>query len=110
MDIIQSETNGGKKSVIFDDHTYRLSNVLRNGDKSYRCTKKSCKARITTDADRKTIVKNLHEHNHGVDPQKTESQQLRIRVRKASGGISESPSKIIRTELQGIVKYDLWRK
>jgi hypothetical protein len=43
-------------------------------------------------------------HNHGVDPQKTESQQLRIRVRKASGGISESPSKIIRTELQSIVK------
>ena len=55
MDIIQSDTNGGKKSVIFDDHTYRLSNVLRNGDKSYRCTKKSCKARITTDADSKTI-------------------------------------------------------
>ena len=51
MDIIQSETNRGKKSVIFDDHTYRLS----NGDKSYRCTKKSCKARITTDADSKTI-------------------------------------------------------
>jgi hypothetical protein len=25
MDIIQSETNRGKKSVIFDDHTYRFS-------------------------------------------------------------------------------------
>ena len=110
MDIIQSETNRGKKSLLFDD-TYRLSDILKNGDKSYRCTKnKSCKVRITTDADSKTIVKNLHEHNHGVDPQKTESQQLRIRVRKASGGISESSSKIIRTELQGIVKYDLWRK
>jgi hypothetical protein len=90
---------------------YKLSNVLKNGDKSYRwCTNKSFKARITTDADSKTIVKNHHEHNHGVDPQKTESQQLRIRVRKASGGISESPSKIIRTELQSIVKYGLWRK
>jgi len=32
-----------------------------------------------------TIVKTLNEHNHGVDSQKTESQQLRIRVRKASG-------------------------
>jgi hypothetical protein len=38
MGIIQSETNRGKKSVIFDDHIYRLSNVLKNGDKSYRCT------------------------------------------------------------------------
>jgi hypothetical protein len=44
MDIIQSETNRDKKSVIFDDHTYRLSNVLKNGDKSYRCTKKSCES------------------------------------------------------------------
>ena len=105
MDIFQSETNRGKKSLLFDD-TYRLSNILKNGDKSYRCTKnKSCKVRITTDADSKTTVKTLNEHNHGVDPQKTESQQLRIRVRKASGDIPARPSKIIRTELQGIVKY-----
>ena len=82
-----------------------MSNVLKNKDKSYRCAIKSCKARITTDADSKTIVKILNEHNHDVDPQKTESQQLRITVRKASGDISESSSKIIRTELQGIVKY-----
>ena len=27
MDIIQSETNRGKKSLLFDD-TYRLSNIL----------------------------------------------------------------------------------
>ena len=66
---------------------------------------KSCKARITTDADSKTIVKTLNEHNHDVDPQKTESQQLIIRVRKSSGDICERPSKIIHTELQGIIKY-----
>ena len=29
MDIIQSETNRGKKSINFNDHTYRLSNVLK---------------------------------------------------------------------------------
>ena len=81
-----------------------MSNVLKNEDKSYRCTKKSCTVRITTDADSKTIAKTLNEHKHGVDPQKTESQQLRIRVRKASGDISERPSKIIRTDLHGIVK------
>lgn len=101
MDVIQSETNRGKESIIFDEHRYRLSNVLKNGDKSYRCTKKSCKARITTDSESKTIVKALHEHNHNVDQRKTEAQQLRVRVRKASGDISERPSKIIRTELQG---------
>ena len=42
MGIIQSETNRGKKSVIIDDK-YRLSNVLKNGDRSYRCTKKVAK-------------------------------------------------------------------
>lgn len=101
MDIVKSETNRGKNSVIFDDHIYRLSNVLKNGDKSFRCTKKTCKARITTDADSKTIIKTLNEHNHGVNQQKVESQQLRVRVRKASGDITARPSKIIRTELQG---------
>ena len=29
MDIIQSETNRGKNSINFDDHTYRLSNVFK---------------------------------------------------------------------------------
>ncbi|XP_063420670.1 DBH-like monooxygenase protein 1 [Mytilus trossulus] len=61
------------------------------------------KARITADADSKTIIKTLNEHNHGVNQQKVESQQLRVRVRKASN-ITARPSKIIRTELQVIVE------
>ena len=65
---------------------------------------KKVAVRIITDADTKTIAKTLNEHKHGIDLQKTESQQLRIRVRKASGNISERPSKIIRTDLHGIVK------
>ena len=38
--------------------------------KSYRCTKKSCKARITTDADNKIIIQH-YEHNNSVYTQKT---------------------------------------
>jgi len=53
MDIIQSETNRDKKSVIFDDHTYRLSNVLKNGDKVVQMYQK--KLRITIDADSKIV-------------------------------------------------------
>ena len=62
MDIIQSETNRGKKFLIFDNYTYRLPNVLKNGDKSYRCTKKVAKPE-STDADRKIIIKTVNEHN-----------------------------------------------
>ena len=100
MDILHTETSRGVNSLIIDSHTYRKVSVLKNGNISYRCTIKSCKARVTTDSDGMSIVKTLNEHNHVADDRKTEARELRVRSRKKSGDVSSRPSKIVRTELQ----------
>ena len=54
-----------------EDHTYRLSNVIKNGDKSYRCIQKKLLIQNHNRSGQQTIVKTLNEYNHRVDPQKT---------------------------------------
>jgi hypothetical protein len=41
-----SETNRGKKSLLYDGFTYRIDSLLKSGDISWRCTFKTCKARL----------------------------------------------------------------
>ena len=100
MDILHTETNRGKKSIIYDEHTYRQVNILKNGNISYRCTNKSCKTTVSTDGNGRTIFKTSKEHNHTADDRKNEAKEMRIRSRKQSGDISSRSSKIVKTELQ----------
>ena len=84
MDIIHTETNRGKKSIIYDGYSYRKVNSLKNGNVVYRCsTGKSCKA--TTDEKGVAVMKMKNEHNHESDEKKVEVKQLRVRIRKHSG-------------------------
>ena len=69
MGIIQSETNRGKKSVIFDDHI-QIVKCFKEWRQIVQMYPKQCNARIRTGADSKTTVKTLNEHNHGVDMSK----------------------------------------
>jgi hypothetical protein len=58
MDIIHTETNRGKKSIIYDGYSYRKVNSLENGYVVYWCSiGKSCKATITTDEKGVAVVK-----------------------------------------------------
>jgi hypothetical protein len=59
MDILHTEANRGKKSIIYDGHTYRQVNILKNGNISYRCTNKSCKTTVSTDGNGRTIVRTI---------------------------------------------------
>ena len=43
MDFQISDTNKGKKSLIYDGFIYRIEGVLKCGDISWRCTNKKCK-------------------------------------------------------------------
>ena len=43
-----SETNRGKKSLLYDGFTYRIDSLLKSGDISWRCTLKTCKVRLRT--------------------------------------------------------------
>ena len=101
MDIIHTETNRGKKSIIYDGYSYRKDNSLKNGNVVYRCsTGKSCKATVTTDEKGVAVVKMKNEHNHESGEKKVEVKQLRVRIRKQSGDITSRPSKITRQEIQ----------
>ncbi len=66
MDVSVTETNKGKKSLIYDGYTYRIDRILKENDISWRCTnnKTNCKARVRTDAESKVIIKSTGEHNH----------------------------------------------
>jgi hypothetical protein len=56
MDIIHTETNRGKKSIIYDGYSYRKVNSLENGYVVYWCSiGKSCKASV--EQERLTWVK-----------------------------------------------------
>ena len=45
-----SNTNKGKKSLIYDGFIYRIDGVLNCGEKSWRWTNKKCKGRLRTDS------------------------------------------------------------
>ncbi|CAC5357049.1 unnamed protein product [Mytilus coruscus] len=107
MYILHTETSRGVNFLIIDGHTYRQASVLKHNNIALRCTIKSCKARVTTQSDGLTIVKTQNEHNHVADDRKTEAKELRVQARKKSGDVSSSPSKIVRTELQGMKESHL---
>ena len=66
-----SDTNKGKKSLIYDGFIYRIDGVLNCGEKSWRCTNKKCKGRLRSDsAVSKMKAINL-EHNHEQDEKKS---------------------------------------
>ena len=50
MDLKISDTNKGKKSLIYDGFIYRIDGVLKCGDISWRCTNKKYKGRLRTDS------------------------------------------------------------
>ena len=49
MDFKISDTNKGKKSLIYDGFIYRIDGVLKCGDISWRCTNKKCKGHVNNE-------------------------------------------------------------
>lgn len=108
MSITEMETNRGKRSISCDYYRYRIDHYLRDGDISWRCTQKRCKARIRTDEALTEVLQRKNEHCHAADERKTERQILRVRSkRKAVQDAHEKPSKIMCSELESVQKQFL---
>ena len=108
MDIVVSETNKGKKALLYEGFTYRIDFVLKSEDISWRCTKRGCKAKLRTDKDITMVISGKLDHTHEVDERKLERNQVRLSVkRKANSDVSERPTKIIRSELQRVEENNL---
>ena len=55
--------------------------MLKSSDISWRCTNRSCKARLRSDSAIGTIIP-IKSHSHDVDERKVERQQLRTLVKR----------------------------
>ena len=71
MDFKISDTNKGKKILIYDGFIYRIDGGLKCGDISGRCTNKKCKGRLRTDSAMSTMNAINLEHNHEQDEKKS---------------------------------------
>ena len=88
MDFKISDTNKGKKSLIYDGFIYRIDGVLKYGDIPWRCINKKCKGRLRTDSAMSTMNAINLENNHEQDEKKVERQSSQ----KESNGRSHLPT------------------
>ena len=51
-----SETNKGKRSLIRNGFTYRVTYQSKTGGTTCRCTNKACKAVVKTDAEEDSLI------------------------------------------------------
>lgn len=100
MEFTLSETNRGKKSLLYEQNTYRVDRITQDDCISWRCTMKTCKGRLRTNSSMTEITSLIQDHNHDVDSKKIVRQQLRVAVkREAPDEFTSRPSKVIRREL-----------
>jgi hypothetical protein len=104
MDLVVSETNKGKKALLYEGFTYRIYFELKSEDISWRCTKRGCKAKLRMEM----VISGKLDHIHEADERKLERKQVRLSMkRKANSDVSERPSKIICSELQKVEENNL---
>jgi hypothetical protein len=87
-ELIVSETNKDKTSLLYNDYTFCVDAVLKNQEISWWCTKNSWKCRLRTDSDCRVIIKGKNEQYHLSDERKFERQQLRIKAKRKATDIS----------------------
>jgi hypothetical protein len=84
MEFKITETNRGNKCLISEDFRYRFHKTLKNGNESWRCSNKSCKATLKTDGENLMVVETNGEHCYELDKRKCEPQQLRVSLKTKS--------------------------
>ena len=77
MEVVEVETNQGKRSNICDGFRHRVDGILKSDVVSWRCSVKDCKARTRTDSSTQTVLMQKNHHSHEPDERKNERHQLR---------------------------------
>ena len=88
MDFKISDTNKGKKSLIYDGFIYRIDGVLKCGDILWRCTNKKCKGCLRTDSAMSTMNAINLEHNHAQDEKKLKDSNCDLKSKEKQRTIS----------------------
>ena len=97
MEFTLSETEKGKKSLIYDGYSYRIDRILTSSEISWRCTVKTCKGRLRTDDKCTTIISGTCIHSHERESKKVELQAIPASVNRKSFDdiLSSRPMKIL---------------
>ena len=108
MEVKPSQSTKGTSVLQIENFRYRKVYNLKSGDISWRCVVKTCKVRIRTASDEKTIVKSTGEHNHEANARKCERFELIARVkRKAVDDLCTRPRKILYKEITEMNETEL---
>ena len=101
MEVVEVETNRGKRSIICDRFRYRVDGILKADVVSWRYSVKDYKARIRTESSAQTVLMQKNQYSHEPDEGTNELHQLRATAKlKATDDITQRSSKIIRRALQ----------
>ncbi|KAE9536151.1 hypothetical protein AGLY_007374 [Aphis glycines] len=96
MEVILSER--GKELILYKNYKFSCKNLTKNGRK-WRCTEKTCNAKLYVDEVKTTILKEETEHNH-LPPKKIQRQIISNQVkRKAMDDLIEKPLKLINKQI-----------
>ena len=68
LQIVKTQTNIGKESLIVDGYAFRRDSILKYGEISWHCflNRQKYKAKIRIDADSTRILSGTLDHNHPV--------------------------------------------
>lgn len=101
MEVRVIESTKGKELILLNNFKYRKCYQLQSGEMKWRCSVKTCSAKIYTMGEDYVIIKSEVLHSHNSDIKKLHRQILSTSCkRKAAEDLTEVPAKIIRRELQ----------
>lgn len=101
MKTFVSLSERGKPVIIVDSVKFTKHRELKTGEICWRCSDRSCKAKVYTVGSENKILRSEMEHIHKKKLIKLNGQIISASGRqKAIDGISEKPSKIIRSAVK----------
>ena len=74
------KTQKGGEALIWDGAKFTLNRDMENGTKYWRCGKRSCPARITTDGTE--LLQQTNGHNHAIDGVEAQIDRVKDRLKK----------------------------
>lgn len=95
--LAKGASNNFKDLLIIDSFKFRKVYESISGNVTWRCTMKSCLARLIKNGN-VTVSSNLN-HNHNTDEKKLNHQIIRSACKKRAKDMTDRPIKIIRSEI-----------
>ena len=78
MEIITTQKGG--EALIWQGYKFTLNRTMANGKKYWRCSKRSCQARLTSEG--VEVAQQTNGHNHAIDGVEAQVERVKHNLRK----------------------------